>query len=158
MFRVPRLVGPLKKQIRTFASSSSSSNTGSGTEGDNTGDANNPIRRTLNILKNDVKRMTNAFKSSPKSSDYASEKIQNISKVSQDAYSAPGDIFQTHCDVVVIGGGGVGSSVAYWLKERARDGLNVVVVEKDNTVKYSQRAFKLNLSVDFISMYVFIIT
>lgn len=44
------------------------------------------------------------------------------------------DDFQTHCDVLIIGGGGVGSSIAYWLKEKARDGLNVVVVEKDDTV------------------------
>jgi len=42
--------------------------------------------------------------------------------------------FQTHCDVLVIGGGGVGSSVAYWLKKTAREGLNVCVVEKDDTV------------------------
>lgn len=44
-------------------------------------------------------------------------------------------LFQTHCDVLVIGGGGMGSSIAYWLKQRAQDGLNVVVVEKDPTYK-----------------------
>lgn len=44
-------------------------------------------------------------------------------------------LFQSHCDVLVIGGGGIGASIAYWLKKRAQDGLNVVVVEKDPTYK-----------------------
>lgn len=38
-----------------------------------------------------------------------------------------------HADVVVIGGGVVGSSVSYWLKKRAGKGINVVVLEKDPT-------------------------
>lgn len=42
--------------------------------------------------------------------------------------------FQTHCDVLIVGGGGVGSSIAFWLKKRGHVGLNVVVVEKDPTV------------------------
>lgn len=39
-------------------------------------------------------------------------------------------------DVVIVGGGVVGWSVAYWLKMKARvrDGLRVLVVEKDPTV------------------------
>ncbi|KAL5285254.1 FOXRED1.2 family protein [Megaselia abdita] len=40
----------------------------------------------------------------------------------------------TECDVLVIGGGGVGSSTAFWLKQRAKD-LKVVVVEKDPAYK-----------------------
>ncbi|XP_078044332.1 FAD-dependent oxidoreductase domain-containing protein 1 [Augochlora pura] len=35
------------------------------------------------------------------------------------------------CDVAVIGGGAIGSSVAYWLKRRCFRDLRVVVVEKD---------------------------
>lgn len=44
-------------------------------------------------------------------------------------------MFQSHCDVLIIGGGGIGSSIAHWLKKKAHDGLSVVVVEKDPTYK-----------------------
>lgn len=39
-------------------------------------------------------------------------------------------------DIVIVGGGVVGWSIAYWLKrkERVRDGVRVLVVEKDPTV------------------------
>ncbi|XP_049827366.1 FAD-dependent oxidoreductase domain-containing protein 1-like [Schistocerca gregaria] len=39
--------------------------------------------------------------------------------------------FSDQCDVVVIGGGAVGSSVAFWLKTRVRNGVRVIVIEKD---------------------------
>lgn len=39
-------------------------------------------------------------------------------------------------DVVVIGGGAMGSASAYWLKERNKN-INVAVIEKDPTVKKS---------------------
>lgn len=40
-------------------------------------------------------------------------------------------------DIVIVGGGVVGWSIAYWLKkkERVRGALQVVVVEKDPTVR-----------------------
>lgn len=42
-------------------------------------------------------------------------------------------------DVVIVGGGVIGWSVAYWLKRKpmSQDGLRVVVVEKDPTVSRS---------------------
>lgn len=39
-------------------------------------------------------------------------------------------------DIVIVGGGVMGWSIAYWLKqkERVRGGVKVVVVERDTTV------------------------
>lgn len=37
-------------------------------------------------------------------------------------------------DVLIIGGGAVGLSVAYWLSQRHPTGFTVTVVEKDPTV------------------------
>lgn len=47
----------------------------------------------------------------------------------------------THCDVAIIGGGAVGSSIAYWLKKKAGDGLKVAVVEKDKCVSFLEQIF-----------------
>nr|XP_023700565.1 FAD-dependent oxidoreductase domain-containing protein 1 [Paramormyrops kingsleyae] len=48
-------------------------------------------------------------------------------------------------DIVIVGGGVVGWSIAYWLKrkERVRDGVRVLVVEKDPT--YSQASTVLSV-------------
>lgn len=43
-------------------------------------------------------------------------------------------VYPEHADVVIIGGGFIGSAVAYWLKKRTAEGLSVVVLEKDFTV------------------------
>lgn len=40
--------------------------------------------------------------------------------------------FPRHCDILIVGGGIMGCSIAYWLKQRGHDnGLNVIVVEQD---------------------------
>lgn len=40
--------------------------------------------------------------------------------------------FPRHCDILIVGGGIIGCSVAYWIKQRGHDnGLEVVLVEKD---------------------------
>ncbi|CAG5021462.1 unnamed protein product [Parnassius apollo] len=48
-----------------------------------------------------------------------------------------------HADVVIIGGGFIGTSVGYWLKTRAGAGLSVVILEKDLTYSGIQKNFSL---------------
>ncbi|XP_077402135.1 FAD-dependent oxidoreductase domain-containing protein 1 isoform X2 [Vanacampus margaritifer] len=56
------------------------------------------------------------------------------------------DLPPERCDVVIVGGGVVGWSVAYWIKKKERvrpgKGLKVLVVEKDST--YSQASSVLS--------------
>ncbi|XP_012149506.1 FAD-dependent oxidoreductase domain-containing protein 1 isoform X2 [Megachile rotundata] len=42
-------------------------------------------------------------------------------------------IIPQQCDVVIIGGGAMGSSIAYWLKKRVFKDLKVIVIERDPT-------------------------
>ncbi|KYN17919.1 FAD-dependent oxidoreductase domain-containing protein 1 [Trachymyrmex cornetzi] len=43
-------------------------------------------------------------------------------------------VIPSTCDVLIIGGGAIGSSIAYWLKQKVyREEFSVVVVEKDPT-------------------------
>ncbi|XP_023168211.2 FAD-dependent oxidoreductase domain-containing protein 1 [Drosophila hydei] len=49
------------------------------------------------------------------------------------APAAGGDSMPKQCDVLIIGGGGMGASSAYWLKKRAEQKkLSVLVVERDS--------------------------
>lgn len=64
--------------------------------------------------------------------------------------SAP--IFPNHVDLVIIGGGAIGCSVAYWIKKQAGKDFRIVVVEKDpmvnlfiNNVKKVLKYFNFNL-------------
>lgn len=51
--------------------------------------------------------------------------------------AASGDALPERCDVLIIGGGGMGASSAYWLKCRTQhEKLNVLVVERDACVSY----------------------
>lgn len=44
--------------------------------------------------------------------------------------------FSSHVDICIIGGGIVGSAIAYMIKERTpREALKVMVIEKDPTVR-----------------------
>lgn len=72
-----------------------------------------PISRTFRILKDDVKYV--------------------FSNQSKESYME--NLFPSHVDILIIGGGAIGSSIAYWIKEKTGPkGLNMVVVEKDGTV------------------------
>ncbi|EDW01995.1 GH21750 [Drosophila grimshawi] len=59
-------------------------------------------------------------------------RFQSSSKIDGAAASVLGDPLPERCDVLIIGGGGMGASSAYWLKRRAEQKkLNVLVVERD---------------------------
>lgn len=74
----------------------------------------NPYVRTVKILKNDMRNLPNYLGLRPPDDrDY---------------------IFPHHCDILIIGGGAVGSSCAYWLKEKVGPNLRIVVAEKDSSV------------------------
>lgn len=79
----------------------------------------NPFNRTVRILKDDVKKMKSFF---------TPLKPSNVRR---------GNTFiSEHCDIVIIGGGVVGSSIAFWLRNRVYEGANVIVVEKDPSVSH----------------------
>lgn len=45
------------------------------------------------------------------------------------------NVIPNQCDVLIIGGGAIGSAIAYWLKHTMhKEEFHVVVVEKDPTV------------------------
>lgn len=111
---------------------------------------NNPVRRTFNILSDDVKDYL-GLRGKPQSSE-PSDMPKNTEENNQRSKDAE-KVWPSFCDVLVIGGGAVGSSVAYHLKERALRGLNVVVVEEDSTVSSSSLfhySVKLSLLVNDI--------
>lgn len=104
----------------------------------------NPFKRTGRILKNDLVRAKNwvedLFHDDSKAKKYTMplDKIDAFIENREDIR-----LFQTHCDVLIIGGGGMGSAIAYYLKQKAQHGLNVVVLEKDPT--YSQASTTLSV-------------
>ncbi|XP_067620328.1 FAD-dependent oxidoreductase domain-containing protein 1 isoform X1 [Eurosta solidaginis] len=95
----------------------------------NKNDGLNPIQRTLGILANDMRSIKNYF--APFLKKKATPKKLIDSRFRGVNPSTERNEFQTHCDVLVIGEGAIAASIAYWLKKKARNGLSVVVLERD---------------------------
>lgn len=65
----------------------------------------------------------------------AVQQLRCISSSQKAAESVCGDALPDRCDVLIIGGGGMGASSAYWLKCKTRqEKLSVLVVERDACV------------------------
>lgn len=62
--------------------------------------------------------------------------LQSLSRTLNDPFGQYQDdkIFPKTVDVMIVGGGVIGSSIAYWLQNKCRDGLTIAVVEKDLSV------------------------
>jgi hypothetical protein len=89
----------------------------------------NPFKRTLKILENDMRTVKNKVQSFIAT-------VQDVREEANKAVKSPykGGVFPEHCDIAIIGGGAMGSSIAYWLKQRAPNAVTVTVIEKDPSV------------------------
>lgn len=61
--------------------------------------------------------------------------LQKFKNYKSQTFRLKEPLFQESCDVLVIGGGAIGSSCAYWLKTLGPNRAKVTVVEKDPTYR-----------------------
>ncbi|XP_012528848.2 FAD-dependent oxidoreductase domain-containing protein 1 isoform X2 [Monomorium pharaonis] len=84
-------------------------------------DTISPKEKMLKSFKRDWKMLKRVFSPNREFSDF------------QALLRGP-NVIPTQCDVLIIGGGAIGSSIAYWLKQKVYNKeFNVVVIEKDPT-------------------------
>ncbi len=60
--------------------------------------------------------------------------LKQEAKAAMEGKEMPAVPVPRETDICIIGGGAIGSSVAYWLKQRNPVGFNCTVVERDPTV------------------------
>ncbi|XP_076233775.1 FAD-dependent oxidoreductase domain-containing protein 1 isoform X1 [Calliopsis andreniformis] len=95
------------------------------------------------IIKKILQKPTKSSVSAPKQ---VKNKLQLVKNMIAPWQYKPDDIVPwsdrplevpCECDIVIIGGGVIGSSIAYWLKKTVYRDMKVVVVERDPTYKQS---------------------
>lgn len=75
----------------------------------------NPLTRCKRFLKRDLKDLVRTM--NDPFGQYEDDKI-----------------FPKTVDIVIVGGGVIGSSIAYWIQNKCRDGISIAVIEKDLSV------------------------
>lgn len=92
-----------------------------------------PIARTHRILKGDFMKLKKYIPLMNKKSVKENTTMWKHVLMGEGEVYPEEAIFPSHVDVCIIGGGAIGSSIAYYLKEAARDGLRIAVIEQDKT-------------------------
>lgn len=78
----------------------------------------NPLKRCKRFIKRDINELWK--KANDPFDEFEDDKI-----------------FPKTVDILIVGGGVIGSSIAYWLQNKCRDGLTIAVIEKDLSVNKS---------------------
>ena len=109
-----------------------------------------PIERTIKILKDDVaqgftKTVKRVIQENKNENELVSEKEKGEGIPLYNILPEEKEIWPNGCDILIVGGGVVGMSIAYHLKHLTQDGLEVVVLEKDSGVSYILKYILIDL-------------